>query len=467
MSNDELVKKIAKKRIFCRLDKKHLKRWFTEKLVTHFSTSLSGSALESKVTDAITRTVQVIRSLHQPRNPLLSYFGNSKRIVKNRWRREVIYGIVGVHPQLWDKEMQLNLVIARRLRILERMKYAVNSNMRIFRYPSSDEDQAVNPNAAAYWTKKHKDVFYLSKRSENPGVTETGIENPANALNTIFNPPSKKRSDSNKLYCQQVATIVLMDSLLTIEDADLLPALSHINENEGYLRIGNPYGDIQTDPQVFFSTDEEENRALFENSDVDFNDLQLGDHVYIRNHGAYSILTPNGYWHGEHAFITKKIDTKKYKFHGHSDFTSGILLAQWRNYMMKELRYHFKQAQNKIIAFYLGDKEEDDSSKAAFSNGSKDTLSYGTLDLNNITRHTERENLLPDAMKYACWCIEYPQYVVVGDSGYWGKGKLYFFNKIDGNPNRIKHRDIPEMPFRIKSNTPFSGKCQVIRPRIG
>jgi hypothetical protein len=463
MSNDELVKKIADKKIFLRADKDHLKNWLPEKLVTHFSSSFSGSDLESKVTDTITRTVQVIRSLYQPKNPLLSNFGNSKRIVKNKWRREVIYGIVGFHPELLDNEIQLNLVIERRLKILERMKYAVNRRKRIFRYPSSGEDQAVNPNAAAYWTKMHADVFYLSKRSENPGANETGIENPTNALNTIFNPPSKRHSDLNKLYCQQVATIILMDSLLVIEDTDLLPTLSQINE--GYLRIGNPYGDSHPDSQVFFSIDKEDNRALFENSDVDFNDLQLGDHVHIRNHEAYNILTPTGIWQGEHAFISEKIDKKKYKFHGHG-FSSGLLLAQMRKEMMKYLRDHFLKAQKKIIAFYLGKKEEDGSSKAAFSNGSKGTLSYGIPGLKNIIRDIERENELPDVWKYACWCIEYPKYEVVGDSGYWSYGKLYFFNS-EGDPNRITLKDIPEMNFTTKSNTPFSGKCQVIRPKVG
>jgi hypothetical protein len=469
MNTAEMEKKIIDMRIFLKRDKKYLKKWLVKKLIDYFSTTLSDSALETKVIDTIKKTVQLIRSLRQRKNPLLSSFGNSKRIVKNKWRKDILYGVAGNHPTLLDDSIKLNEVIERRIRTLEKMKYYVGRSKNIFRYPSSGEDDGVNPNAMDYWSKKHADVFYLSVREENPGAPETGMENPTNALYHIFNPPSKNKADRNKLFCQQVATIVLMDSLVAIDDINLLTNLANINQ--GYLRIGNPYGDnADPDYETFFSIDNDNQRMKFENEDIDFNDLQLGDHVHVKNHEAYNILAPDGMWQGEHAFITEitydRKGNRKYRYHGH-DFKSGLLLAQMRKYMLRQLRNHFKQAQRKIITFYMGVKEEDGiTSKPALSNGSKNTLSYGYQGLNNITRDTTKENELSDEFKYACWCIEYPEYIKVGDSGYWGSGKLYFF-KEDGNPNEIELAKIPEMPFTIKSNTPYTTSIQVIRPKTG
>lgn len=466
MPNNELEKKILDMRIFRKVDKEHMKLWFTKKLVTHFSSpepspALEDLALESKVVSEIGRTVQAIRSRRELPNPLLSNLGNAKRIAKNGWRGEVIYGIIGNSPALLDDEPILNSLIERRLRILEKMRFSVNKKKNIFRYPSTGENDAVNPSASIYWTKQDADVFFLSTMSDNPGASDYGIDNPENALYTIFNPPTKKHLDRNRLSCNQVATIVLMDSLLAIEDADLFPTLSQVNK--GYLRIGNPYGVITSERPVFFTIDEDDSRALFENSDVDFNDLQLSDHVYIYNHPVYNNLAPNGIWQGEHSFISKKIYKKDeivYKYYGHG-FSSGLNLAQIRRYMMKKLRKHFKKAQNKIGEFFISNEEEDGSPKASFSNGIKDRLSYGGKDLNNITRDTIRESELPFGCEFACWFIEY---TTIDNAGNWVYEPFYFFD-MDGSPIEITLENIPEMPFTTKSNMPFSGKCQVIRPK--
>ena len=56
-------------------------------------------------------------------------------------------------------------------------------------------------------------------------------------------------------------------------------------------------------PAYHFLTDTRPDKALFEQTPISINDLQVGDHVYVRNHPLYGIYYPKGAWGGEHSFI--------------------------------------------------------------------------------------------------------------------------------------------------------------------
>jgi hypothetical protein len=62
--------------------------------------------------------------------------------------------------------------------------------------------------------------------------------------------------------------------------------------------------------------------TLFTKEHVPQADLQVGDHLYIHNHGLYKTLHPDGAWQGEHALVTdfgnrKVEDDNGFRFMGH------------------------------------------------------------------------------------------------------------------------------------------------------
>ncbi len=57
--------------------------------------------------------------------------------------------------------------------------------------------------------------------------------------------------------------------------------------------------------------DSREDKALFEQKSVKSIDLQVGDHIYVRNHPLYASFYPKGVWGGEHSVIVE-LSTRKF-----------------------------------------------------------------------------------------------------------------------------------------------------------
>jgi hypothetical protein len=54
-----------------------------------------------------------------------------------------------------------------------------------------------------------------------------------------------------------------------------------------------------------FIADSRPDHALFEQLTVKAEDLQVGDHVLVLNHPLYKVFRPEGFWGGEHSFISE------------------------------------------------------------------------------------------------------------------------------------------------------------------
>ena len=65
------------------------------------------------------------------------------------------------------------------------------------------------------------------------------------------------------------------------------------------------FATLMTSSPFHFVTDSRPDHALFEQATLKTEDLQVGDHVFVRNHPLYKIFRPEGFWGGEHSFISE------------------------------------------------------------------------------------------------------------------------------------------------------------------
>jgi hypothetical protein len=480
----DTIREVLQSATFCRKDKRHEKRWFIEKLYDYFSRKDNAPRPKTQIMATINDVVALIKSKWEPPNPLLSTLGNNKRITKNVWRRKLIYGIFGVHPEVLEdpNSSRLDHLVARRIRILEKLKYFVNVDKDIFAYPSNGNMRVVL-SAQKYWYKLNRfpgdDVFFLTSTASHPGSPQTGLEQPVKSVFSIFQPEPGLSREPNKLFCQQVATIVLMDSMIAGPNDGNLSVLA--GTNLGYLRIGNPYGDIQNPEALYFSVDRVPVRTRFENVEIDVNDLQLGDHVHIRNHDLYSVLAPDDIWAGEHAFVTDRAFVSRgrrakkafhsHKYHGHG-FDQGYSIFELFRSMIdygdeqdppESLNDHIREARKVVRAHWRADTEEDAHghiiAKPTRTNGISTTLTYNTP--GNIKKSAQREQELTDNRKYAAWYVEYVQ----RDSSSANYKKCFLF-KRNGEPNIFKKRDIETVFSTRDEGIPLKNRCHVIRPKL-
>lgn len=219
----------------------------------------------------------------------------------------------------------LDFVARRRYRTIERMALFVNPNGRgYFRYPDTCLTNfsdgrwhwKVNVTATTYWepVQPPLDVpIWLKKPPTAPATFD-----PVAAIGSLFT-PKKNACEGNLLDCATTMNVVLMDSLLEAADPGVLTtklAAKHVV----YLAI------VHVNPPIiqqdsFFLTDPTA-EGLFVKGSTALEDLQVGDHVYIRNHELYKTLRPTGSWNGEHALVTdcgnRRIDSDKgFRFMGH------------------------------------------------------------------------------------------------------------------------------------------------------
>ena len=171
-------------------------------------------------------------------------------------RAEILYGLLGVHPDFFNNIPYLHFVARRRYRIVIRMTRFVDPYTDfekqgfVFVYPPGDAFAGCQLNTASqlHWEMKNgKYPFVLS--AEGKMHPRVAIE----LLFTGFPKPGGRETDDdgyvladddrNMLGCEAVATAVHIDSLLAAKSPDtLLEAMAR--KSDDYLRIDHPVGSI-------------------------------------------------------------------------------------------------------------------------------------------------------------------------------------------------------------------------------
>lgn len=193
-------------------------------------------------------------------------------------RAEILYGLLGLHPQFFDHLPYLYFVARRLYRIVMRVTRFVDplSDLGeegkegfVFVYPPqhSYSNYKLNPQCTGYWIKRAYDNVGIDRRYPFVLTTE-GRAHPAEAITRLFtafpkpigpgstepletdqdgyDPTTDRR---NFLGCESVATAVHLDSLLAAADpAPLLADL--VGRGNEFLRIDHPLGVVTYSPDA-------------------------------------------------------------------------------------------------------------------------------------------------------------------------------------------------------------------------
>ena len=238
-------------------------------------------------------------------------------------RVETIYGVIAQTPTLAETAHDIlrRFIVRRRYRGAARMVYHVNPNSNgYFLYPG-DCPQPPPPGRADWRTnvdtKDLWETFTAEKVPLRVKVPTGGAADPKVAAEKLWIAHTVA-CEANLFDCAHALCCVLMDSLFEADDVDKLFKAIHARGPE-HLAIYNP---TQWPERFFLWEKPTEPRRLFSTEKVLPADLQVGDHVYIWNHGLYPELIPGGDWSGEHAIVTgtgtrKLADGKGFLFSGH------------------------------------------------------------------------------------------------------------------------------------------------------
>jgi len=337
------------------------RRWCVGKLVTYYSThGVADADVKSTVKTLLGKAKTLVAT---KRNFKIGVKLDTKRTATERAaqgrRVEILYGLIATDPTLVDpsNNAMLDFIARRRYRTIERMALFVNPNGRgYFRYPDTCKtNQAlgrwhwkINEAAEIYWEPLSPPLD-IPIWMRNPPATPA-LFDPVKAVGTLFTQKDEP-CKGNLLDCATTMNVVLLDSLLEANDAGVF--MTYLaNKNPIYLSIIHVNPPVTAMPEAFFLTDPTA-EGLFTKGGAALDDLQVGDHVYIRNHELYKTLRPTGSWSGEHALVTdcgnRKIDSDdgfKFMGHGmpHGGETGAIprfykgLLAEINTYLYRSYR---------------------------------------------------------------------------------------------------------------------------------
>jgi hypothetical protein len=213
--------------------------------------------------------------------------------------------------------------VKRRYRAVVRMVHHINPNSNGFiRYPMECPKlgMAVNANALPHW------ISATGGATTVPMMVRPGAD-PKTAAELLLAKPFTSACDGNLLDCGNGTGCVLMDTLFeSTNSSNLFKAIhsrgpKHLLVINPTLRLGGSQGTQGTDPHFLFEKDTEP-KKLFSKSHVLEENFQIGDCVFLMNHGLYTNLAPNGLWNGEHALVVqcgnrKSADPKGFLYNGH------------------------------------------------------------------------------------------------------------------------------------------------------
>ena len=363
------IKRIYKEKLFSDLlsgKKRHILRfkyWFVGRLIDHYASTQSGASVSrSRIRRHLRDARNVVEADHRRRMAMTAddlrafdpdhYTRNNPRI--NGVRAQVVYSVLGVHLGFLlsdDADSGYrDFLIERRFRGVMRMHDYVNY-IRLVRRDLPDGDHEFDVFRYAFFpgacdTDETGNQFQLNE--ETAGFWR-GANEKANALPFILEPSKMSRPDdaiarlfrekeacqANLLDCANAAATVLLDSLLMARDSRrLLTAAIAENTNpmirENYVTVDHPetnWGNYKREDREklaaliprFHIYNDRRPRSLFEYTSITFDEMQIGDRVYLYNHPLYRTFDPNGAWAGEHALVYDMRDRRKrgIQFEGH------------------------------------------------------------------------------------------------------------------------------------------------------
>ena len=326
----KIVDKLAEASKFDADYAKEDRGWFITKVINVLSAQgVTDADIQSKVTTIVSKAKTFVKANGNFKIGVKLDKDNAATERASRGRRvEILYGLIATDPGLLDtgNTALLTFVAKRRYRSIERMALFVNPNGRgYFRYPNMcPTNQAkngwhwkINKDAEKYWEPLNPPVD-IPIWMKNPPTAPASFD-PVAAVRSLFTQKSDP-CEGNLLDCATTMNVILMDSLLEGSDPKAFMG-SLTARNPIYLSIIHVNPPVIAQPETFFLTDPSD-QGLFNKGGISVEDLQVGDHVYIRNHELYKTLRPTGSWSGEHALVTdcgnRDIQSDKgFKFMGH------------------------------------------------------------------------------------------------------------------------------------------------------
>jgi hypothetical protein len=307
------------------------RRWFVGKVIDVYQArGESDAAIKTKTGATVTRA-KTAATKHRDFKISIKFDSKEKateRGLRSR-RAQILYGLIAYDPELADtaNEAQFLFVAKRRYRSIERFQFFINPNGRGYlRYPDTcpaNLQWRVNVDANTLW--KHADP------TTNYPILMVTPPNPPDvvkALDKLF-VAKKNPCEGNIFDCATALSFVYMDALLEAKSPKTLFDELWARNPPVYLCIFHVHGTIGSLADLtstvkrngFFLTDMRAT-TLFTKDHIPQEDLQVGDHIYIHNHGLYKTLRPHGAWQGEHALVTdfgnrKTQDDAGFRFMGH------------------------------------------------------------------------------------------------------------------------------------------------------
>ena len=235
-------------------------------------------------------------------------------------RVETIYGVMAEKLELAGENQDTlrRFLFRRRYRGVVRMVYQVNPNSNGFlAYPKdcpNDRKMRLNKDAQPLW-------ITASPSGAPVPLMIKGQNDPKTAVEAIFAKSFPNDvCQGNILDCGFGTGSVLMDTLLEAANPKMLFE-KIVSRGPKHLLVMNPTLILSGNPHLLFEKDNEPKR-LFSKELVAEQDLQIGDHVFLVNHGLYSRVAPIGDWSGEHALVAQCgnrsfADGKGFLFSGH------------------------------------------------------------------------------------------------------------------------------------------------------
>lgn len=281
-------------------------------------------------------------------------------------RVETIYGAIAQNKDFAETSFDAarQFIVKRRYRGITRMIHHINPNSNGFmRYPiecPSAGGMRLNKFARSFWTA-------AKPPSPVPLKLQSGITKDVDfAVEQIFiSAFPTVACDGNLLDCGNGTGCVLMDTLFEAANAKKLFEKIH-SRNPQHLLVINPTFRLDKQPNFLFEDDTQAEK-LFSKQLVAEEDLQIGDHVYLFNHGLYPNLLPLGAWSGEHALVTqcgnrKPGDTKGFLYSGHGlgepttieklydELITTLQTFIHRTYVIADLYFRFRSGKISIPA---------------------------------------------------------------------------------------------------------------------
>lgn len=324
-SKAKLAAKLSGNKKFDNTYTKENRAWFARAVVEAVAAVKADADVEAEATRIITEANKRVAADRDFKIGVTLDTGETTLERRDTARRvETIYGVIARSTELADTSQDglRKFLALRRYRTSVRMMYQVNPNSNgFFFYPDACE-QPPPPGRGSWRTNiDTKDLWERSTVDQVPlrvRVPSGGAADPKSAAQKLWVAHNQDPCQSNLFDCAHGVSCVLMDSVSEAVDSDKMYKAIY-SRGPNHLLIVNPNKFSGT--HYLWEADSEP-KKVFSKEKVPPADLQVGDHVYIWNHGLYPQLLPLGFWSGEHAILTScgtrdLADGKGFLFSGH------------------------------------------------------------------------------------------------------------------------------------------------------